>query len=196
MKRPDSTNGSVSFPSADLEQTIPARFEKIVRQFPGRIAVETPDQVVAYRELDAQANRIASSILGKRGHGPEPVALLFDNGFSLTAAMLGVLKAGKFFVLIDPTYPKARRDAILQDVQTGLAITDREDILLRGEASGGCQLVRYTDIEPELDASSCSHNISPGDLAVIVYTSGSTGEPKGGYVGTSGSAASGMAAHG
>lgn len=143
MKRPGSTNASVSFSSADREQAIPDRFEKIVRQFPDRVAVKTPDQVVTYRDLNAQAAWVARAILAKRGHRAEPVALLFENGIPLTAAMLGVLKAGKFFVLVNPTYPAARCDVILKDIQGQLAITDRENILSTSiEKSGYRRLQR------------------------------------------------------
>src|SRR3990167_9222942 len=82
----------VEFKKEEIEQSIPDRFEKIVRKFHDRIAVKIADQTVTYAELNAIANRIARTLLAEQGHKSEPVGLLFEKGVALIAAILGVLK--------------------------------------------------------------------------------------------------------
>ena len=98
----------VEFKKQEIEQSIPGRFEKIVRQYPERLAVKTKDRSLTYGELNQAANRIAHAILAKRGQGSEPIALLLENDASMIAAILGVLKAGKIYVPMDPSLPRAR----------------------------------------------------------------------------------------
>ncbi|MGH7848182.1 MAG: AMP-binding protein, partial [Candidatus Binatia bacterium] len=112
-----ASKSSVPFTAQDVPQSIPDRFEKIVRRFPQRIAVKTANQTVTYADLNATANRLAHLICAQRGGLPEPVALLLEKDVPLMAAMLAVLKTGKFFVLLDPSLPKARITDTLEDSQ-------------------------------------------------------------------------------
>jgi acyl carrier protein len=97
------TTPFTGFSRDEVEQSIPERFEKIVRLYPDRIAVKAGNQVVTYSELNAMANRVGYLIIAQRGTEPEPVGLLVEKGVEQIAVMLGILKAGKFFVLLDPT---------------------------------------------------------------------------------------------
>ena len=89
----------VEFPKEEVEQSVPARFEKIVSKYPDRIAIKSGNQLLTYTELNAQANRIAHAIVGQRGDQAEPVAILLENGAPLMVATLGILKARKLFTL-------------------------------------------------------------------------------------------------
>ena len=102
----------VEFKQEEIEQSIPERFEKIVRQYPKRIAVKTHHHNLTYDELNKAANRIARAILARAGEGQEPVALLFEHGASIVAAILGILKAGKIYVSLDPAFPQTRAGRI------------------------------------------------------------------------------------
>jgi amino acid adenylation domain-containing protein len=169
------------FSIEDVETTIPARFEKIVKQYPHRIAVKTSDnRNPTYAELNREANRVAHAILAQRGRTAEPVGILFENGIEQIAAMLGVLKAGKLFVLLDPSFPKARVESVLKDSQAQLVITDRHNLLFAHELE--CKRDQLMEFE-SIDSSLPSHNpcqaVASNTLAYIVYTSGSTGQPKG-----------------
>src|ERR1017187_7820277 len=64
------------FSRSDVEQSIPARFERQARMYPDQIAIEDPETALTYRDLNRLANRIARAVLAVRGAGPEPVALL------------------------------------------------------------------------------------------------------------------------
>lgn len=61
----------VDLPTADAEKSIPARFEKIVRRFPHRIAVKTRERAITYKDLNKAANRTAHTLLDRRGKGIE-----------------------------------------------------------------------------------------------------------------------------
>jgi len=109
------TGTFVEFKNEEVEQSIPDRFEKIVTQFPDHIAVEIGNQTCTYAELNGMANRFARVILAEQGNKPEPVGLLFEKGVEQIVAMLGVLKAGKILVLLDPRFPNERVASILED---------------------------------------------------------------------------------
>jgi len=104
-QRVRATNPFVEFRKEEVEQSIPARFERQVDQYPERRAVKAGTHQLTYAELNRAANGIGRAILASRGAGEEPVALLLEHGASLIAAILGVLKAGKIYVPLDPSYP-------------------------------------------------------------------------------------------
>jgi amino acid adenylation domain-containing protein len=173
------TANFVQFPKEDVETSIPDRFERISRQYPDQIAVKAKAQTFTYSELNAMANRIGRTILARQGNQVEPVGLLFNDPAFLAAAMLGVLKAGKFFVLLDPLLPPARLALILETSQTGLVVAERQSTL---ESSGIAESHRCLVVE-SADSSRDSDDlrllIPATALAYVVYTSGSTGRPKG-----------------
>jgi non-ribosomal peptide synthetase component F len=112
----------VEFSKNDVEQSIPERFEKMVSQYPNQIAIDVGTQVVTYSELNAMANRVAYTIIAERGSDPEPIGLLLEKGIEQIAAMMGILKAGKFFSLLDPSFPAERISSVIADSELGLLI--------------------------------------------------------------------------
>src|SRR5690348_11169385 len=104
-------------PHEECGSSLVARFEQQVRLNPDRLALKSRAHTLTYAALNGWANRIARAVLEARGEGSEPVALLFDQGALLLATLLGVLKAGKAYVPLDPLYPPARNAEILRDSQ-------------------------------------------------------------------------------
>lgn len=168
------------FTKEEIEQSIVARFEQQAAKYPDRVAVKTEHEALSYNGLNKAANRVASAILAQAGNGPEPVALFFENGVRAIAAIFGVLKAGKFYVPIDPSFPRERISSILQDCGARLLITDSQHFHRAGElTSGSLHLLNIETLgNPNSDENLCVP-LSPDDFACIVYTSGSTGQPKG-----------------
>ncbi|HEV2736012.1 MAG TPA: condensation domain-containing protein, partial [Longimicrobiaceae bacterium] len=94
------------FARGQTRQTIPARFEARVRLHPDQLAVRTRTTRLTYAELDRAAEGVARAILRARPAGPERVALLFEHDAAMIVGILGVLKAGKTYVPVDPLYPR------------------------------------------------------------------------------------------
>ena len=87
---------------AEVESTLSARFERVAAKFSEHIAIQDRHDVLTYGELDAAANRLAHQILDERGRAEEPVGVLAGPGADAVVALLAILKAGKFFVPLDP----------------------------------------------------------------------------------------------
>jgi amino acid adenylation domain-containing protein len=165
---------------AELEPSIPERFEQMVALYPDRLAVKSGERALTYEHLNQAANRLARAILGLRGPGREPIALLFDHGLDVVVAILGVLKAGKFYVALDATFPQETVETILNDSRAALIITHGANA---GQAQGMIgherELFNLDELDGALPADNLSLPLTADDLAAIIYTSGSTGEPKG-----------------
>jgi amino acid adenylation domain-containing protein len=148
---------------------------------PKTIAVRDVDGASTYRELDVATNRLAHLLL-ERGVGrEEPVGILLTRGQSAISAMLGILKAGAAYLPLDPRLPERRLAWLLADAGVRFVLTDT---FLRP---------RFVDAESVvplcLDELTCDLARQPNrgtgaaitgeSLAYIMYTSGSTGPPKG-----------------
>ena len=169
----------VEFPIGDVETSIPARFEKMVRMYPDRLAVKTDSYAVTYAELNAMANRVAHAIVAERGNRPEPIGILLGKGVEQIVAMLGILKAGKFFTLLDPSFPTERLSLVLENSQaTWLFVDQGTQSLVRQDTPARCKLLRIDALAQSIATEDPKNSTSPHALACIVYTSGSTGRPK------------------
>jgi amino acid adenylation domain-containing protein len=169
-----------AFEKEELEQTIQACFEKQVERHPNRLAVKTPEQELSYRQVNAAANSVGQSLLTRLGKSEEPVAVLLHNDASAVAGILGVLKAGKICVFLEPSYPDARLFQILDDTQTRLILTNNVSAPAAKKLSNNSrQLLNIDDIQSKQVFENPDVPGSPGRLAFIIYTSGSTGKPKG-----------------
>ena len=164
----------------EIEQSVPARFEKTVAKHADRLAVKAGDRLLTYAALNQLANRIARAVLAQRGPASEPIALLFEHGIDIIAAIFGILKAGKFYVALDPSVPLQRNAYILEHSQAGLLITNTRNLDLATKLlSRAGALLNIDDIDDAACGDNPSLSSSADNLAAIVYTSGSTGDPNG-----------------
>ena len=163
-----------------FEQSLVDRFEECARRFPSRVAVHDRGRVWTYDRLDGVANQVANWLLGCRGEGPEPVHLLFPQGAEFVAALLGVLKAGKSYVPLDPIFPLARNRYIVEDARAQVLLTQAEHRAQAAELCGdGISLGTFEDILGSETDTRPGLKIAPQASAFIIYTSGSSGHPKG-----------------
>jgi amino acid adenylation domain-containing protein len=131
-----------------------------------------------YRDLDLISNGIAGAVVAAGVEPGHPVALLFEHDALAIAAMLGVLKAGAVYTPLDAAYPPLRQEFILRDSQSRLILTEKRYTAVAEALSRD----RVPVVNAEaIDPTDVRLNARPGpdDGALIMYTSGSSGQPKG-----------------
>ena len=174
------TGTFVEFKKEDVEQSIPARFEKIVAQYPHHVAVKMGDRALTYDQLNRAANRIAHAILEKDGQNSEPIALLFEHGIDVIVAIFAVLKASKFYLGIDLSFPQHRIAQMLENSGAGLIVTNGRNLeLARSIAKDSRSLLNADEISNSTSSENPGLTIATEKFACLLYTSGSTGNPKG-----------------
>jgi len=164
----------------ELDETIPTWFARVAARHADRPAVVTTGATRTYGELDRASARIAHALLGLRGPGAESVAALLDSGVEAAEVFLGIVRAGKRYVPIDPGLPDARAAAILDDSQAGVLLTDAGHLGAATRLAGGVvRVVDVTALDRGLPTTPPALPIPLDAHIWIVYTSGSTGQPKG-----------------
>lgn len=171
------TGTFVEFKEEEIEQSIPDRFEQMVRLYPERLAVKTTNHTLTYAELNATANCVAGAILARSGERAEPIALLLDHGISAIASILGILKAGKIFVPLEPAFSHDRISFILEHSRAVMLLTNREYISTA--KTSGLPILNVDELDPAFSSSSIGLSLSGDNLASLIHTSGSTGGSKG-----------------
>lgn len=170
----------ITFKKQDIEQSIPARFQEQVRKHPHNIAVHTKNYHWTYSELNSRANQVALAILKQCTLKEERIALLFEHDAPMVAGILAVLQVGKTYVPLDPNYPSSRIVYILEDSRACAVLTNNNNLSRTQELTKGIvPLINIDDISFTDTYNEAKLEISPDTIAYILYTSGSTGQPKG-----------------
>jgi amino acid adenylation domain-containing protein len=161
------------------QKTVHQLFEEQSARTPDAIAIIYDREQVTYRELNLRANQFANH-LRRLGVGPEvPVGIWMERSVELVVALIGILKAGGVYVPIDRQQPRERIAFTLDDVQAKLLLTQEH---LRDELPASDQVLFLDTQWPQIAQQSAENpkvSISPDNPAYVMYTSGSTGQPKG-----------------
>ncbi|UII69070.1 amino acid adenylation domain-containing protein [Pseudomonas sp. HN11] len=158
--------------------SVPARFNACAASFAEHLALRDPVQHLSYAELHARSNQLAHYLMAQGIGREDRVALYLDRSAQMVLAMLAVLKSGAAFVPLDVHQPAQRSLAILQQAQPRLVFTGAAGDA-PALASMGSLDIRDTAVWQQAPMSDVAHDIQPGDAAYVLFTSGSTGVPKG-----------------
>jgi amino acid adenylation domain-containing protein len=144
------------------------------------VAVVDGSRRITYRELDRRANRLANYLRGL-GVGQETlVGVCLERSLELVLAQLAVLKAGGAYVPVDPSYPAARIAFMLADAQAPVVLTKQHPRTKLPTFAGQVVcLDRDAARIGSAPAAAPEDHTRPDNLAYVMYTSGSTGQPKG-----------------
>jgi amino acid adenylation domain-containing protein/FkbM family methyltransferase len=171
----DRMRARIGLEGTDVPRSVAERFREQAARLPQHAALVDDATTVTYAELEAWADGLAEQI---RAHDTGRVALLFEPGAPMIAAMLGCVLAGKPYVPLDPQDPPSRHTFILQDAEAGLILTSLS-MAARCDPSGG-QAILPVQSRPERRTGRIASPPPGPDAAVyVIYTSGTTGRPKG-----------------
>jgi amino acid adenylation domain-containing protein len=155
-------------------------FENIAQQHPDAIALVAEDEQITYQELNIRSNKLAHYLTKSGVKAEVLVGLCVERSIDLVIGMLGILKAGGAYVPIDPTYPSARLNLIIQDARISVLLTREcwQERVENHDVRVICVDKDWESIDRESEANlACQVNLN--NLAYVIYTSGSTGKPKG-----------------
>ncbi|RKP35185.1 hypothetical protein BJ085DRAFT_23354, partial [Dimargaris cristalligena] len=173
----------MNVPIQCVNQPVHSIFSDQVIKAPHNIAVTHGHNEWTYRQLDNCSSELARVLVSQYGAQPETrIALLIPKAFAYIVALLAVLKSGAAYVPIDPEYPADRIRFVLEDSGAELVLVTESSASKMPTQSHIPVLMAdpFTVSLPNSDPSDFQpHRSARRDLAYIVYTSGTTGRPKG-----------------
>src|SRR5271166_5486518 len=155
-------------------------FEEQAEETPDAVAVVFGEERLTYHELNERANRLAHH-LRKLGVGPEMLAgICVERSLEMIVGLLGILKAGGAYVPLDPEYPQERLAFMVEDARAAVVLVhDQTRGRLPASTARSVCLDRERPAIAQEPSESLPIETTPKDLAYVMYTSGSTGMPKG-----------------
>ncbi|SDC51878.1 non-ribosomal peptide synthetase [Shouchella lonarensis] len=157
------------------------KFKKIVKEQPDAIALKYYEKEITYRELDERSDIVAMNLCRKEiSQHSTPIGIHINRSHKMIIAILGVLKAGKKYLPLDPKVPYERLKFIVEDSMSSYMITD-EELKENVESISNIHLLELDALENRLN-NGYSHVVDsslPSSSGYVIYTSGSTGKPKG-----------------
>ncbi len=158
------------------------RFESQAAQTPDAIAVIDANHCLTYRELNRRANQVAHHLRAQGAPAGGLVGLYVTRSIDMAVGLLGILKADAAYVPLDPHYPRERLDFMGSDAQLSVVLTQADLWACTPVAARQLQAVCLDADWPDI-ACQPEHNpmsrAAIGHPATLLYTSGSTGQPRG-----------------
>jgi amino acid adenylation domain-containing protein len=152
-------------------------FEEQVERWPERVALRDGQQALTYAELNVRANRLAHFLRGRGAAPNSPIALYIDRSAEMIVGLLAILKAGATYLPLIPTDPQAR--VASQIAQTKPAILLTVQRLAPSLPAYDGEIVLIDDSFDQQREGNLELITTPDDLVYVLFTSGSTGVPKG-----------------
>ncbi|CAG9998538.1 unnamed protein product [Clonostachys byssicola] len=160
-------------------QCLDELFRSSVHQNGGKLAIETWDGNLSYEELDQASNSLAHHLVSV-GVGPEvKVPLCFQKSKWMVVAMLAVVKAGGAMVPLDPGHPRDRLEFIMNAVKANAVLCSADQASWISECKNKTAIVVDDRFGPSPDNQVISGRTALSNALYVVFTSGSSGEPKG-----------------
>ncbi|OYD99113.1 non-ribosomal peptide synthetase, partial [Nostoc sp. 'Peltigera membranacea cyanobiont' 232] len=170
------------------DKSIHQLFEEQVELTPDDIAVVYENQHLTYRELNSRANQLAHYLKSLGVKANVLVGICVERSLEMVVGLLGILKAGGAYVPLNPEYPQERLTFMLEDTQLSVVLTQEKlvnklgDRLWRDFADRKASIICLDsnwEIVNQQTQQNPTTSVKADNLAYVMYTSGSTGQPKG-----------------
>jgi amino acid adenylation domain-containing protein len=159
----------------DRDATVPGLVRRRAELDGGATAILDGEERISYRELLARSLAVAGTLRHRGVERGDRVAVLAPRSAAAVAAFLGILEAGAAYVPLDPDHPETRIDRALRDAGVRVGLVEAGEGRRLPAAIEAIEIGEAVAGAPSDDPI----EVDPGDLAYVMYTSGSTGEPKG-----------------
>lgn len=153
-------------------------FEEQVEKTPDRTALVYEGAELTYRQLDSHANKVAHFLRNNGVVAEQPVGICMEASIEMVVAIYGILKAGCPYLPLDPEHPVDRTAFILQDAKVSMVLCQKHLRVPSSDARWICLDSEWDLISGEEEVAPAV-DIGPRTIAYILYTSGSSGLPKG-----------------
>lgn len=153
-------------------------FSKMAQQYPTKIALRVPGSgIMDYQTLDRRSDQLAFQLLRVGVGQGERVGIHLPRDLDMVVAIIGILKAGANYVVLEPSMPVERRQYIIEDASLQCLVTN--SALAKSAVDLPLTLIFVEDVAKSKTVDVELPTISPDQSAYVIYTSGSTGQPKG-----------------
>jgi len=165
----------VQWQASETNESLPENFERLARMHPSRTALGSDAWQPTYEELNARAH----ALLRRGGASGDRVAILMRHDAPQIAALISIFKAGRTAVVLNPGDPPSRLIQLRENAEAGLILTDETNRGLAGSIAGqNCGILSFDDHVSKGLIDNPNIGVSPDAIAILTYTSGSTGVPK------------------
>lgn len=164
------------------ELTLYDLFDRYVLSTPHKVAVEYDDKKLTYQDVDDHVSILVNRLIGVGVRHQDYVGLSIKRSEQLIIAMLAIWKVGGIYLPIDPELPQERVDYILEDTKAEYALVDTDSLHLYQNNKNRINIINLAVGDEEvlqIRDLSIFKTPNPEDVAYVMYTSGSTGNPKG-----------------
>lgn len=172
----DSFN-DVDISQVELDKTVLDKFDYWLEREPNKELVVFKDRRYTYKQVDLISNRIANELVKLGVKAEDKVSVLISKSEYVVIASLGVIKSCAAYQPLDVSYPKERLNFMVKDAASKVVIAERQYIDLLDEYKG--PVIYLDELDKLKDESRPVNRPKPSDLFIMLYTSGSTGVPKG-----------------
>ena len=160
----------------DFNNTILDSFRNASKKYPNNYAVVFKDKKYTYKEVDILSNKLGNELLSYGIKKEDVCSILIKKSEYIVIASLGVIKSGAGYQPLDPTYPEERLNFMVKDSSAKVLILDRD---LDGIIDFKGKKIYVDEISTFKNDKDTNVKLNPTDLFIMLYTSGSTGLPKG-----------------
>jgi amino acid adenylation domain-containing protein len=157
-------------------------FEAQAAAHPERVALQSGETALPYKELNQRANQLAHRLRKLGVRTDDRVAIAVERSCDLGIALLGILKAGAAFVPLDIAYPRERLALMLADCGARVLITQERLISALPDTSATVVSLNDVALFDHESSDNLDLAVDPHNAAYVIYTSGSTGAPRGALI--------------